>query len=88
MDKIAHHPEELTRLSALEIIEKAGSQGVELLNWIAMRGRFDRSCDKSSRGVSHPDLQYGFGRHVAGERHAADAASQGGVNERVLEPFR
>ena len=38
MDKIVHDPQALTRLSALEIVEKAGSQGVELLNWIAMRG--------------------------------------------------
>jgi len=38
MDKIVHDPQVLTGLSSLEIIEKAGSQGVELLNWIAMRG--------------------------------------------------
>jgi protocatechuate 4,5-dioxygenase beta chain len=38
LDKIVHEPEALTTLSALDIVEKAGSQGVELLNWIAMRG--------------------------------------------------
>ena len=31
-------PEALTRYSSLQIVEQAGSQGVELLNWIAMRG--------------------------------------------------
>lgn len=38
LDKIVHEPEALTGFSALDIVEKAGSQGVELLNWIAMRG--------------------------------------------------
>jgi len=38
MDKLVHDPEALTGYSALDIVEKAGSQGVELLNWIAMRG--------------------------------------------------
>jgi protocatechuate 4,5-dioxygenase beta chain len=38
LEKIVHDPKALTRFSALEIVEKAGSQGVELLNWIAMRG--------------------------------------------------
>jgi len=38
MDKIVNDPEALAALSTMEIIEKAGSQGVELLCWIAMRG--------------------------------------------------
>ena len=31
-------PQRSTRYSILQIVEQAGSQGVELLNWIAMRG--------------------------------------------------
>jgi protocatechuate 4,5-dioxygenase beta chain len=38
MDKIVNDPEALAKLSTKEIIEKAGSQGVELMCWIAMRG--------------------------------------------------
>jgi protocatechuate 4,5-dioxygenase beta chain len=38
LEKLVQDPEALTRYSSLELIEKAGSQGVELLNWIAMRG--------------------------------------------------
>ncbi|SRR6266508_752656 len=38
MDKLVSDPEALTRYSSLQIVEQAGSQGVELLNWIAMRG--------------------------------------------------
>jgi protocatechuate 4,5-dioxygenase, beta chain len=38
MDKLASDPDALARYSSLQIVEAAGSQGVELLNWIAMRG--------------------------------------------------
>jgi protocatechuate 4,5-dioxygenase beta chain len=37
MQALIHDPEALTEFSSLEIIEKAGTQGVELLMWIAMR---------------------------------------------------
>jgi len=38
LDKLVNEPEALTCYSPLDIVEQAGSQGVELLNWIAMRG--------------------------------------------------
>ena len=38
LDKIVSDPEALTRYSVAQIIELAGAQGIELLNWIAMRG--------------------------------------------------
>ncbi|HEY1362860.1 MAG TPA: class III extradiol dioxygenase family protein [Xanthobacteraceae bacterium] len=38
LDKLVSDPESLARYSSLQIVEQAGSQGVELLNWIAMRG--------------------------------------------------
>ncbi len=38
MDKIVREPEALTRFSIPQLVEQAGSQGVELLTWIAMRG--------------------------------------------------
>jgi protocatechuate 4,5-dioxygenase, beta chain len=38
LDKLVNDPAALARYSSLQIVEKAGSQGVELLNWIAMRG--------------------------------------------------
>jgi protocatechuate 4,5-dioxygenase beta chain len=36
--EIVDTPERLTRFSNLDLIERAGSQGVELLMWLAMRG--------------------------------------------------
>jgi protocatechuate 4,5-dioxygenase, beta chain len=38
MEKLVSDPQTLARYSSMQIVEQAGSQGVELLNWIAMRG--------------------------------------------------
>jgi len=38
MDKLAGAPEALARYSVHDFVEEAGAQGVEFLNWMAMRG--------------------------------------------------
>jgi len=38
IQKIVESPEELTRLSIMDLVTQAGSQGVELVNWLVMRG--------------------------------------------------
>jgi len=38
MDKIVNDPEALTRYTNAEIVELAGSQGLELMTWVVMRG--------------------------------------------------
>lgn len=38
MDKIVKDPDALTVYSIPNLVEQAGAQGVELLNWVAMRG--------------------------------------------------
>jgi protocatechuate 4,5-dioxygenase beta chain len=38
MDKLAGEPQALTRYSIHDLVEESGSQGVEFLNWMAMRG--------------------------------------------------
>ena len=38
MDNLGPNPEALLQHSALDIVELAGSQGVEIMNWIAARG--------------------------------------------------
>ena len=54
MDKIVHEPEALTKMTSLEIVEKAGSQGVELLNWIAMRGALSGRVSKQHSNYHIP----------------------------------
>ncbi len=41
LDKLVDHPEQLTGYTSTELVEIAGTQGVELLNWIAARGAID-----------------------------------------------
>jgi protocatechuate 4,5-dioxygenase beta chain len=38
LDKLVSDPAALARYSTIRIVEEGGSQGVEILNWIAMRG--------------------------------------------------
>jgi protocatechuate 4,5-dioxygenase beta chain len=38
LQNLVHQPEALTRYTIPQLVELAGSQGVELLNWIVMRG--------------------------------------------------
>ena len=38
MEKIVTAPEELTHISRMELVEKAGAQGTEFLMWMMMRG--------------------------------------------------
>jgi protocatechuate 4,5-dioxygenase beta chain len=38
LEKLVSDPEALTKLTVHELVEQAGTQGVELLMWIAMRG--------------------------------------------------
>ena len=38
LEKIVNQPEILARCSIRDLVERGGSQGVELLNWLAMRG--------------------------------------------------
>ena len=40
----ADDPEMLTRLSNAELVEQAGSEGVELIMWLAMRGAMTRGA--------------------------------------------
>ena len=38
MDKLANDPEAIARYTIPQLVDLAGAQGVELLNWMAMRG--------------------------------------------------
>jgi protocatechuate 4,5-dioxygenase beta chain len=54
MEHLAADPEALTRQSTLDIVEAAGSQGVEILNWIAARGALGLSAVELSRNYHIP----------------------------------
>jgi protocatechuate 4,5-dioxygenase beta chain len=46
MEKIVDEPEALTRYSITDIVEQAGTQGVEILNWMVMRGALTGQVSK------------------------------------------
>jgi protocatechuate 4,5-dioxygenase, beta chain len=54
MDKIAREPEALTRYSTPELVELAGTQGVEFLNWLAMRGALLGQVSEAFRNYHIP----------------------------------
>jgi hypothetical protein len=54
LDKIVAEPEALARYSIHELVELSGSQGVEFLNWMAMRGALTgRVSERRSANKRH-----------------------------------
>ena len=54
MDKIVNEPDALTRYSIPELVELSGSQGVEFLNWMAMRGAMTGHVSELHRNYHIP----------------------------------
>ncbi len=54
MDNLACDPDALTRHSSLDIVDLAGSQGIEILNWIAARGAMGDGVREISRNYHIP----------------------------------
>jgi protocatechuate 4,5-dioxygenase, beta chain len=54
LDKIVAEPEALTRYSIHELVELSGSQGVEFLNWMAMRGALTGRVSELNRNHHIP----------------------------------
>lgn len=54
LDTLGPDPDALARQGALDIIEQAGSQGIELLNWIAARGALTGRVKEVTRNYHVP----------------------------------
>ena len=54
MDKLAGDPKELARYSVHDWVEEAGAQGVEFLNWMAMRGALTGAVKEVHRNYHIP----------------------------------
>ncbi len=54
LDKIVNDPAALTKYSIHDIVARAGAQGVELLNWIAMRGALTGKVSEAHRNYHIP----------------------------------
>jgi len=54
MDKLMHDPQALTGYSNAQLVELAGSQGVELLMWLAARGALHSNVSTIQRHYHIP----------------------------------
>jgi protocatechuate 4,5-dioxygenase, beta chain len=54
LDKIVAEPETLTRYSIHDLVQLSGSQGVEFLNWMAMRGALTGHVSELNRNYHIP----------------------------------
>ena len=54
MDALVSDPDALTCYSIHDVVEQAGSQGVELLNWVAMRGALTGRVREAHRNYHIP----------------------------------
>lgn len=54
MEKIVNDPDALARYSIPELVELSGAQGVELLNWVAMRGALTGQVSEAHRNYHIP----------------------------------
>jgi protocatechuate 4,5-dioxygenase beta chain len=54
LDNLPSNPDALSQHSALDIVELSGSQGIEILNWIAARGAMGDPVKEASRNYHIP----------------------------------
>lgn len=61
LDKIVDEPEELTKLSNMDLVRKAGAQGPELILWLLMRGALGKKVTCLHRNYHAPVSNTGSG---------------------------
>ncbi|MFT3905293.1 MAG: class III extradiol dioxygenase family protein [Steroidobacteraceae bacterium] len=54
LDALVNDPQALARLTTLDLVEKAGAQGVELVNWLAARGAIAAAVHEVQRSYHIP----------------------------------
>jgi protocatechuate 4,5-dioxygenase beta chain len=54
MNELGRNPDALTRYSIPQFVEQAGAQGVEFLNWMAMRGALTGTVSEVHRNYHIP----------------------------------
>jgi protocatechuate 4,5-dioxygenase, beta chain len=74
LQQLVQQPETLTRYTIPQLVELAGSQGVELLNWIAMRGALTGHVSKVHSNYHIPISNTASALLVLGNRAVAGEA--------------
>src|SRR4051812_36921915 len=82
MDELAKNPDALTRYTIPQFVELAGAQGVEFLNWMAMRGALTGTVREAHRNYHIPISNTAAATMVLENMPAAqDARRQAQVKE-------
>jgi protocatechuate 4,5-dioxygenase beta chain len=64
LDLMAQDPEALTRIEHLEYVREAGSEGIELVMWLIMRGALDRDAREVYRFYHVPASNTAVGHMI------------------------
>ena len=67
MDRIASDPEWLTQFSNAEIMRRTGTEGIETIMWLVMRGALQDNVKVDPQALPRADLQHRRGCAGAGE---------------------
>jgi protocatechuate 4,5-dioxygenase beta chain len=74
LDKFATDPEALTKLSHIELLREAGSEGIELVMWLVMRGALDLDAKEVHRFYHVPASNTAVGHMILENPGALSAA--------------
>jgi protocatechuate 4,5-dioxygenase beta chain len=71
LDKFATDPEALTRIQHVEFVREAGSEGIELVMWLIMRGALEDDAKEIYRFYHVPASNTAVGHMILENRRAA-----------------
>ena len=69
LDGMAKDPEALTKIQHLEYVREAGSEGIELVMWLIMRGALDRDAREVYRFYHVPASNTAVGHMILENQH-------------------
>ena len=68
LDALVEKPESLCRLSLLDYMRQAGSEGIELVMWLIMRGTLNDKVTEMHRHYHVPASNTAVGHLILGNR--------------------
>jgi len=64
LDRLADHPDELRQITRLEFLRESGSEGIELIMWLIMRGALGKNVEELYRFYHVPASNTAVGHVV------------------------
>jgi protocatechuate 4,5-dioxygenase, beta chain len=70
LDRMASNPQALSKISHLEYVREAGSEGIELVMWLVMRGALDDQVEETYRFYHVPASNTAVGHMILENKRA------------------